>query len=558
MFSDHNSALAEILKTSGSLSSEDYDTVVAEHERTGKSIAQSAIDLDFVTQKVLLEMVAAYMDWPFCDSPPDDIDPALADKLEGRLARMYGVVPFQERGMELQLLAVDPLNASIIEDLAFTLDRDITLVVADPALVNALIAQVYGVDSASVEQALSELAQLAYLDGQSNDLESLADEAPVIQFVGLVLEQAIRDMASDIHFEPFVDVFQIRYRVDGTLYEMAPSPVGLALPVISRIKVLANLNIAEKRIPQDGRIRMTLGGRPIDLRVSTLPTQYGESVVLRVLDKTVVNLELSSLGMPSPVLNSTQEVIKRPNGVFVVTGPTGSGKTTTLYSCLKILNKDETKILTAEDPVEYEIDGIVQLAVNPGIGLSFAHALRSFLRQDPDILMVGEIRDLETARIAVQAAQTGHLVLTTLHTKDAPGAVTRLLDMGMEPYLIASSLEAVLAQRLVRTLCPHCKKSYWPDDSILDQLYPETVCQEKVFYRSVGCRACHQIGYQGRKGLFEFMNIEDSLRELILARASGLSLKRRAMDLGMNSLRQSGIEAVEEGITTVEEVLNYT
>jgi type IV pilus assembly protein PilB len=557
MFLDHNSAIADILKTTNKLSSEQFESVLLEQERSGKSLAETAIDLELISKTDLLEAVSRYLDWPYLDSVPTIISDDLAGLVEARLARMYGVVPYQENRQELKLLSVDPFNNSVVEDLSFALNRDITLVVADPVQIKGLISKVYGEESTTVEVAMIALKGISSNE-EDLDLESLAEEAPVIRFVNLVLEQAIRDRASDIHFEPFEDVFQIRYRVDGSLYEMSPSPVNLAQPVISRVKVMANLNIAEQRVPQDGRIRMTLDARPIDLRVSTLPTQHGESVVLRVLDKSIVNLELESLGMPEGVYKSTCELIKRPNGVFVVTGPTGSGKTTTLYSCLKILNRSEDKILTAEDPIEYEIDGIMQLAVNPTIGLTFAHALRSFLRQDPDILMVGEIRDLETAKISVQAAQTGHLVLTTLHTNDAPGAITRLIDMGMEPYLIASSLEAVLAQRLVRTLCPSCKEEYTPASSILDSLYSSAPVEPKRFYNSAGCADCHQLGYRGRKGLFELMMIEDTVRDLIQQQAPVMEIRRHALGIGMTTLREAGIETVEKGLTTVEEVLNYT
>jgi type IV pilus assembly protein PilB len=558
MFPDHNAAIADILKQSYKLSAEQFESIVAEQERSGKSMAETAIDLGSIASGDLLKEVSSYLDWPYQPVLPASISEELKGLVADRLAHMYGVLPYQEAGYELKLLAVDPFNNSVVEDLSIALNRDITLVVGDPAGIRNLIEEVYGKETTSVEDALDAVKQIAGQEGEQVDLESMAEEAPVIRFVNLVLQQAIRDKASDIHFEPFDDVFRIRYRVDGSLYEMSPSPVNLALPVISRVKVLANLNIAEQRVPQDGRIRITLDARPIDLRVSTLPTQYGESVVLRVLDKTVVNLDLEKLGMPESVLKGTRELIQRPNGVFVVTGPTGSGKTTTLYSCLKISNRNEDKILTAEDPIEYEIDGIMQLAVNPAIGLSFAHALRSFLRQDPDILMVGEIRDLETASIAVQAAQTGHLVLTTLHTNDAPGAITRLIDMGMESYLIASSLEAVLAQRLVRTLCPSCKKPYTPDSSILESLYAKKALGSKTFYQAGSCTECHQLGYSGRKGLFELMMIEDTLRELILERAPAMDIKKRALELGMTTLRQAGIESIEAGMTTVEEVMNYT
>ncbi len=560
MFPEHNASIYEILDNLSGISRVQLETAVLEQERSAKSLAEIALNLGLLSREGLLREVASYLSWDYEDQIPSAVDTHLASRLEGRLAHMYGVVPYRERGLELELLAVDPFNGSIVEDLSFSLDRDISLLVADPDQVKGLIESVYGAETTSVEDAMDALKQIATAEGElsDEDLEAIAEEAPVIRFVHLVLEQAIRDKASDIHFEPFEEVFQIRYRVDGSLYEMSPSPVNLALAVISRVKVLANLNIAERRVPQDGRIRMTLDARPIDLRVSTLPTQYGESVVLRVLDKTVVNLDLAHLGMPDMVYQSTREVIRRPNGVFIVTGPTGSGKTTTLYSCLKILNRDETKILTAEDPVEYEIDGIMQLAVRPSIGLTFAHALRSFLRQDPDILMVGEIRDLETARIAVQAAQTGHLVLTTLHTNDAPSAITRLVDMGMEPYLITSSLEAVLAQRLVRILCPSCKEAYQPDIALLERLYGDRKIRQPTFYRATGCADCHHLGYRGRRGLFEMMLLDDELRDLTMKSSASMDIKRMALSKGMVPLRVAGLESLEQGITTVEEVLNYT
>ncbi len=561
MFSEHNPAIYEILENLPEVSREQLESASVEQERSGKALAETALDLGLLSRDRLLRKVAAYLSWKYVDRIPSAVDGSLASALEGRLAHLYGVVPYREKELELELLAIDPFNGSIAEDLSFTLNRDISLAVADPEEVKNLLESVYGAESASVEEAMDALKLMAGAEVElsDRDLEAMAEEAPVIRFVNLVLEQAIRDQASDIHFEPFEEVFQIRYRVDGSLYEMSPSPVNLALPVISRVKVLANLNIAERRVPQDGRIRMTLDSRPVDLRVSTLPTQFGESVVLRVLDKTVVNLDLAQLGMPDTVYRATREVIRRPSGVFIVTGPTGSGKTTTLYSCLKILNRDEVKILTAEDPVEYEIDGIMQLAVRSSIGLTFAHALRSFLRQDPDILMVGEIRDPETARIALQAAQTGHLVLTTLHTNDAPSAITRLVDMGMEPYMIASSLVAVLAQRLVRVLCPTCKEAYQPDRALLERLYGDGKIRKiPTFYRATGCEECHRLGYRGRKGLFEMMVLDDELRDLTLQSTASVEIKSMALAKGMAPLRTAGLKFLEQGITTVEEVLNYT
>ena len=340
---------------------------------------------------------------------------------------------------------------------------------------------------------------------------------------------------------------------------MAPPPRNLALPITSRLKVLANLNIAERRLPQDGRLKLTLGGRVVDLRVSTLPTQFGESAVLRVLDQSSGRLNLDQLGLPAAIRPAVEEVILRPNGIFIVTGPTGSGKTTTLYSCLQALNAIESKLLTVEDPVEYELDGVMQVPVNPAAGLTFARALRTFLRQDPDIVMVGEIRDLETAQIAIQAALTGHLVLTTLHTNDAPGAVTRLMDMGIEPFLLASTIEAVLAQRLVRRLCPACKTAYAPGPALRRELGLEpTLADDQPFYSAPGCAACHHTGYQGRTGIFEFLRLTDPLRERVVRGASLAQLRQLAMEQGMTSLRHAGLSALRAGETSVEEVIKYT
>ena len=390
------------------------------------------------------------------------------------------------------------------------------------------------------------------------DLTDIANQTPIIRFVNLVLQQAIKDKASDIHFEPFEDQFRIRYRIDGALYEMAPPPRNLAVPVISRVKVLSNMNISETRIPQDGRIKMTIAGRPVDLRVSTLPTQFGESVVLRVLDKSVVNLDLDALTLPDDILTKIRELVARPNGIFIVTGPTGSGKTTTLYSALREVNKVETKILTAEDPVEYEIDGIMQVAVNHQVGLDFARALRAFLRQDPDKIMVGEIRDLETAQIAVQASLTGHVVLSTLHTNDAPGAVTRLIDMGLDAFLISASLEAILAQRLVRRICRSCRTAYEPSPEMIEMLDVDPLeIADKDFFYGEGCPECSNTGYRGRIGLFEMVVVSDAIRELINQKAPTLAIKQKALEQGMRSLRDDGLRAIFDGNATIEEVLKY-
>ena len=394
---------------------------------------------------------------------------------------------------------------------------------------------------------------------ESDRLTASEKDVSIIEFVELVLAQAIEDNASDIHFEPFEDALRIRSRVDGALYEMAPAPRRLSTPVVSRIKVLANLNIAERRIPQDGRFTFTSSGKSVDLRISTLPIRHGESVVLRVLDRSAAMLDLERLGMSRDLLAGVRKAVSKPDGVFVVTGPTGSGKTTTLYCALLEVNRPEVKILTAEDPVEYELDGIMQVPISPRIGLTFPEALRSFLRQDPDKILVGEIRDFETAQIAVQAALTGHLVMTTLHTNDAPGAVTRLIDIGVEPFLVGAVLEAALGQRLVRRICPSCRSQIHPSAELVDRLnIPEGEVNGVRFYSGKGCRNCKGIGYLGRFGLFELMAADEEMQELISRRPSATSLRKCAKEKGMMSLREEGVRAILEGETDIEEVLRYT
>lgn len=384
------------------------------------------------------------------------------------------------------------------------------------------------------------------------------EHAAVIRFVDETLATAMRERASDIHFEPFEREFRVRCRIDGALRETAAPPLALALPVISRLKVLANVNLAERRVPQDGRIRMTLDGRAADFRLSSLPTQFGESVVLRVLDQSTGRLGLAEIGLPPPILDGVGALLERPHGILVVTGPTGSGKTTTLYGCLKQLNSPGAKLLTIEDPVEYEIEGIMQVAVNAAADLTFARALRTFLRQDPDVVMVGEIRDAETARIGIQAALTGHLVLATLHTNDAPSAVTRLADMGIEPFLLASTVEAVLAQRLLRRLCVQCRQACEPPASLRAELGMKADLAGRSFFRAAGCATCAQAGYRGRVGIFEYLRITDRIRELVANGAPLMDLRQRAAAEGMISLRDAGLAAALAGETTIEEVLKYT
>ena len=556
MFEDHNNAIFDIMLSSGLLTKPQLEEFDETHVNTGKPLADVILDSGLVDKETMLKAIAKDLQYEYMAIPPADIPEEAIKQLRANMARTYGVVPIRFDDTTITLIAKDPFNNAIIDDLTFSLNKDVSLVVMDPDKVDSLIVQSYGEDNLSIDDILSEISEddLAEDGGASK-----ANETPIIRFVNLILQQAVRDKASDIHFEPFEDQFRIRYRIDGALYEMAPPPKSLALPVISRIKVLANLNIAENRIPQDGRIKITISGRPVDLRVSTLPTQFGESVVLRVLDKGVVNLDLEKLSMSEEIMENIRRLVKMPNGIFIVTGPTGSGKTTTLYSALREVNTVDVKILTSEDPVEYEIDGIMQVQINHQVGLDFARCLRAFLRQDPDKIMVGEIRDLETAQIAVQASLTGHVVLATLHTNDSPGAVTRLMDMGLEPYLIAASLEGVLGQRLVRRICPTCRTAFEPDQETIDKLGVDPIeIADKKFYFGKGCSDCGGSGYRGRQGLFELLLVNDNLRDLITARAPTMVLKQKAIELGMRTLRDDGLRAIFDGATTVDEVLKYT
>ncbi len=560
MFEDHNNAIYDIVKSGKFISQEQLDELNNTHITTGQSLADAILSSGLMDKNKILEAVAADLGYEYMPIPPQNIPENIYKQLRPNLARTYGVVPIRSDDTSITLLAKDPFNNAIIDDLTFTLNKDVSIVVMDPDAVDSLIIQCYGEENSSIDDLLSEISQVDFGENADDaDIANMANETPIIRFVNLILQQAIRDKASDIHFEPFEDQFRIRYRIDGALYEMAPPPKSLALPVISRVKVLANLNIAENRIPQDGRIKMTISGRPVDLRVSTLPTQFGESVVLRVLDKSVVNLDLEKLSMSDDIINNIRRLVKLPNGIFIVTGPTGSGKTTTLYSALREVNTTDIKILTSEDPVEYEIDGIMQVQINHQVGLDFARCLRAFLRQDPDKIMVGEIRDLETAQIAVQASLTGHVVLATLHTNDSPGAVTRLMDMGLEPFLIAASLEGVLGQRLVRRICTHCRTAYEPDQEIIDHLGVDPIeIADKQFFFGKGCSECGGSGYKGRQGLFELLLVNDTLRDLITAKAPTLVLKQKAVELGMRTLRDDGLRAIFDGATTVDEVLKYT
>ena len=560
MFDDHSDVIRDIALEAGLVTPAQAEEIWESHATTGKSFSDSLMDAGLADRPTILQAIADHLQVQFYSAVPADPGEALTKLLKAPQAHKYVVLPVADEAGKLTLLAKDPFNSSVISELSFILQKDIELAVADPAQVEAAVTRVYGeATSSSMEELLGEFGEVDTAAVTDEDVTKQASQAPIIRFVDLVLQEGVKAKASDIHFEPFEHEFRIRLRIDGSLYEMAPPPKNLASAVIARVKVLSSLNIAERRVPQDGRIKTTISGRQIDLRVSTLPTQFGESVVLRILDTTVVNLSLEALSMHDDIKEGIRAMVSRPNGIFIVTGPTGSGKTTTLYSALREVNTEDVKILTAEDPVEYEVEGIMQVPINHQVGLTFAAALRSFLRQDPDTIMVGEIRDLETAQIAVQASLTGHVVLSTLHTNDAPGAVTRLIDMGLEPFLISASLEGVLAQRLLRRVCKTCRTAYEPDKDVVNMLDVDALeIANKKFYYGKGCADCNRSGYKGRQGLFELMTITDQLRSLITQKAPTLVLKQKAIESGMRPLREDGLRCIFDGHTSIEEVLKYT
>lgn len=562
-----SSPLLSLIKEQNLIDDLQYEEVLAEHGRSGTPVGQILANFGIMDQETQLQVIATHLGTEVVSLRDIDLPPEVVKTIPASTARMYQCVPVSLHNSTLQVACADPLDPARSDEIGFVVKKDIQLVVASPAEIERIIDKYYGAEEDNVSDILKQLGAdkeiaeevSAAAAGSDAAVADLANQAPIVRFVNLVLMQAVQDRASDIHFEPFEDEFRIRYRVDGALYEMAPPPKHLALPVVSRIKVMANLNISERRLPQDGRINFSLGTRSIDLRVSTLPTQFGESVVLRVLDRAAVNLDIATLGFPKYLYDYVTDAIQRPNGIFIVTGPTGCGKTTTLYSCLRQVNTIDSKLLTAEDPVEYDIEGIMQVAINDGVGLTFSKALRSFLRQDPDVIMVGEMRDLETAQISIQASLTGHLVLSTLHTNDAPGAITRMIDMGVEPFLISSTLMAILGQRLVRRVCKNCRTPFEPTESQLAllNLSPHDL-GEKVFYYGRGCSTCNDTGYKGRKGIFELLVVNDAIRALINERAPTVVVRQKAVELGMVTLREDGLRSIFEGDTTIEEVVKYT
>jgi type IV pilus assembly protein PilB len=564
--------IGQIFVDLGFLAEEQLDLLLEEQrQRAGQMLGRIAVDMGLLTDDQVAQALAEQMGLQMINLSDVVITPDVLAHVTEPMAQLYKIVPVSFKDNTLTIAMCDPQKLSIIDELRSFLGYEIRSVVTTEHDITNTLDRYYAVGGESVETLIADMESDVALAETARKLEqkqgpldltsveALADSAPVRKLLNMVLLLAIKDHSSDLHFEPFEKEFKIRIRGDGVLYEMVPPPRHLAFAITSRVKVMADLDIAERRLPQDGRIRLTVGGHPVDLRVSVLPTMFGESVVLRILDRSVVMLDLAAIGLEEGPLKHFREIIRRPHGIVLVTGPTGCGKTTTLYGGLNELNVVTDKIITTEDPVEYDIDGIVQMQIDPSIGITFAKCLRSILRQDPDKILVGEIRDLETAEIAVQASLTGHMVFSTLHTNDAASTVTRLRDMGLPPFLITATLEAVLGQRLVRKICLECREETVPSTEMLADLdlTPEAVIGRR-FYRGRGCVACNNTGYKGRTGIFELLAMNDHLRELINTGCSTEHLRDAALQAGMEPLRTAGLEKIYEGITTASEVIRET
>jgi type IV pilus assembly protein PilB len=558
--------LGEILLKANLITCEQLEQAVARQKIEGGRLSTILTKLGLVKEEDISRCLAEQYAIPYIDLDAQTIDPEVIRLIHPGIAQKHLVMPVARSGTTLTMAMADPTNVFAVDDIKFMSGLKIEPMVATESAIRRAIERYY--DSSETLQnvmASMEDAGMEVMEEQEDanlnisDLKQAVQEAPVVKLVNLILAEAIKKGASDVHAEPYEKVFRVRFRIDGVLYEVMSPPMGLKNAIISRLKIMADLDISERRLPQDGRMKVKYKGREVDFRVSTLPTLFGEKVVMRLLDRSNLKLDLSKLGFGAKALADFEEAIRAPYGMLLVTGPTGSGKTTTLYSALDRLNQPETNIMTAEDPVEFNIKGINQVQIRENIGLNFAAALRSFLRQDPDVIMVGEIRDYETAEIAVKAALTGHLVLSTLHTNDAPSAVTRLLNMGIEPFLVASSVILILAQRLLRRICVHCKAPILvPPHALVEiGLTPEEAASTTC-YKGIGCDTCSGTGYKGRIAIYEVMLLSPELRDMVLSGASSLEIKRSAIQQGMQTLRMSGLEKLQEGITTVEEVVRVT
>ncbi|MBT7170347.1 MAG: Flp pilus assembly complex ATPase component TadA [Phycisphaerales bacterium] len=559
--------LGRILVKMKALTPEQVQQGLEKQRQQPGPLGEILVELELIDTKTKDQALAHQAGMEFVDLETLEISREVIKTLDAQVAKSYNVIPidYDEANNHLTIAMDSPSNFRATDDLQTLMGFVVTAKVATPKQILAAMGKHYASEDSLLDLFNEVSGDEALMLNDSDELVDLehlrdvADSNPVKRLVNMVLLEEIRNRASDIHFEPFEKEFKMRYRIDGILYEMLPPPKQLAMAISSRIKVMSNLDIAERRLPQDGRIELMVNGNPVDLRVAVLPTMFGESVVMRVLDRSNVSLDLEKLGLREDDLRMIDTLIHRPHGIVVVTGPTGSGKTTTLYSALNTLNEVSEKILTAEDPVEYDIDGLIQCQINEDVGMTFAKALRSFLRQDPDIVLVGEMRDLETAQISVQAALTGHLVFSTLHTNDAPSSIARLLDLGLEPFLVTATLEAIIAQRLVRTICTSCKTEIKPTEEMLMELnLVEDQVAGRVFYHGTGCEQCRNTGYRGRMALYEIMVMDDELREMVIKRKSSAQLREAARKRGMRSLRESGLLAIYDGMTSIEEVVSQT
>ena len=554
--------LGQVLKELGLIHEGMVQEALQVQRDRGGRIGEILVDMQCVTAQDVARALAsqAGLDYHDLTETPPAAD--AIQKVDLATARAFGVLPIRLEGKTLRVAIADPANAPMLQDLSFTTGCEIVGVVADAALIEAGLEKHYKEEAGEAKQRMQQLVKELQQQGAKIDLEdkaAMAAAVPVVKLLNYILYQAIRDRASDIHLEPFEHDFKIRYRVDGSLFELEAPPPHLAEALIARVKVMADLDIAETRLPQDGRIELTVGGRSVDLRVSTLPTMFGESTVMRILDRSNVQLSLDNLGLVQTVRDKLRAFAALPHGIVLVTGPTGSGKTTTLYAVLNEANREDTKVITVEDPVEYDLEGIVQVPVNDEIGVTYAKVLRTILRQDPEVILVGEIRDRETAQTAIEASLTGHLVFSTLHTNDAASAITRLVDIGIEPFLLTATLQGILAQRLVRRVCAECKTFYEPADDVLRRLglTAEQVVGSKFAYGK-GCTTCNFTGYRGRMAITEVLEVSDRIRELILEGASTTRVQEAAVEAGLATLRETGLQAVFDGATTVEELLRET
>jgi len=557
--------LGEILIREGSITRDQLQRGLTRQRELGKRLGETLVELGYVSEEDVAKALATQFSLLYLSLASLSITPVpIRDRLSPKYLREHKVFPIEVKDGALTVAMSDLTDPYTLDDLRLSTGLTITVYLAQDREILEAIDQYYGDGQATIEKIVKGYSEEeGGTSGEEREdvdhLRDLASEAPVIQLVNLLITRAVEARASDIHIEPFEDTLRIRYRVDGVLVDHESPPKRLQRAVISRVKIMAKMNIAERRLPQDGRIRLQILGKDLDLRVSTIPTLHGESVVMRILDRSSLLLSLGEMGMPEDIRLQFQRLIRKPHGMILVTGPTGSGKTTTLYTALSEINSADKKIITIEDPVEYQLQGVNQIHVKPKIGLTFANGLRSIVRQDPDIIMVGEIRDAETADIAIHSALTGHLVFSTLHTNDAPGAITRLLDMGIENYLVSSVLVAVLAQRLVRVICPECRESYQLDSAAVRKMGIKTEVDGTMqVFRGKGCAACNFTGYHGRSGIYEFLVVSEEIQRLILEKADSNMIRQKALQFGMKTLWEDGWRNVELGITTLEDLLRVT